>query len=160
MDYDMKRKPIQDSFYTDKVTIDGVEYEIAHFKTEPFNNVAEFRHYRDTKELCTKNGALRTEADWKVFFQKLQTKNTNSKVRDLNWSILNSCIMGHRAGAWTIPGLQDKTIKEKCDWINMHNSSKRRFKESDWKNARRPERQVNMLPFDMIKEKLYELMTA
>ena len=80
-----------------------------------------------------------------------------AQPRDMDWAILNSCIMGHRAGRWTIPGLEGKTVEEKCEWINRHNRSQKKFKPSDWKNARRPERQVNMLPLELIRDKLEEL---
>ena len=157
MDFDMKRKPIRDSFRTDIVPLDGAEYEIAHFDTEPFRNVEEFRMYRNKKKLTD---VLRTEADWEIFWQKVELNATGAQPRDLNWSILNSCVMGHRAGRWIIPGLDGKSVEEKCDWINRHNSSGKKFKPSDWKNARRPERQVNMLPRELIESKLKELLQA
>ncbi|MCR5311189.1 MAG: DUF4268 domain-containing protein [Lachnospiraceae bacterium] len=157
MDYDMKRKPIRGSFTTDKVSIDGQEYEIAHFDTEPFENIEEFRLYRNKKKLTE---VLRTEADWDVFWMKLALNTSGAQPRDLEWAILNSCIMGYRSGRWDIPGLDGKTVEEKCKWINAHNTSGKQFKPSDWKNARRPERQANMLPVEMIEDKLDELMNA
>ena len=157
MDFDMKRKPIRSSFRTDYPVINGVTYEIAHFDTEPFENVEEFRLYRKKKELCN---CLRTQADWDDFFLKVDTKDFNKKIKDLDWSILMSIIMGYRANKWDIPALNGLTVEEKCDWINQHNDSKRKFKPSDWKNARRPERQVNMLPYEMIKDKLNDFIYA
>lgn len=155
MDFDMKRKPDRNSFTTDRPIVNGVEYEIAHFKTLPYTNVAEFRLYRDKKKLTE---VLRTVADWDIFWKKLDMNACGSKVRDMDWAILNSCIMGHRAGQWSIPKLETGTVEEKCTWINTHNTAKKRFTASDWKNARRPERQVNMLPKSMLKEKLNELI--
>lgn len=157
MDFDMKRKPIRSSFHTDYPIINGVQYEIAHFDTEPFHDVGEFRLYRKKKELC---GCLRTQADWDSFFLKVDTNACGMKVKDLDWSIIVSIIMGYRAGKWDIPALDGLTVDEKCIWINQHNDSKHQFKKSDWKNARRPERQVNMLPKEMIQDKLFEMMTA
>lgn len=157
MDFDMKRKPIRKSFATDKVLVDGKEYEIAHFDTEPFRNIEEFRFYRNKKKLTD---VLRTESDWELFWLKLELNATGAQPRNMEWAILNSCIMGYRSGRWDIPGLNDKTVEEKCEWINTHNTSDRKFKTSDWKNARRPERQANMLPREMIKNKLEELMNA
>ena len=157
MDFDMKRKPIRNSFQTDKVIVEGIEYEMAHFDTEPFKNVAEFRLYRAKKELTT---VLRTEAEWEVFWQKVELNAIGAQPRNLEWSILNSCIMGYRSKLWDIPGLNGKTVEEKCTWINTHNSSGKTFKPSDWKNARRPERQVNMLPMEIIEDKLNELINA
>jgi hypothetical protein len=53
--------------------------------------------------------------------------------------------------------LRPKTVAEKCEWLNQHNTSKKVFKPTDWKNARRPERLANMLPREYLKEKLDEL---
>ena len=157
MDFDMKRKPVKASFYTDKVIICNHEYEIAHFDTIPFHDIEEFRLYRRKKDLCD---VLRTESDWERFWLKIRTNATGAQPKDLEWSILNSCIMGYRCGRWDIPGLNNKTVKEKCAWINSHNTSSKKFKISDWKNARRPERQANMLPYEMIEERLKELIAA
>jgi hypothetical protein len=68
--------------------------------------------------------------------------------------------MGYRSGLWDIPALNDKTVDEKCEWINAHNTSSHKFKLSDWKNARRPDRQANMLPREKIQDKLDELMNV
>lgn len=157
MDFDMKRKPIRESFTTDKVILEGQEYEIAHFDTEPFRNIEEFRLYRSKKKLTD---VLRTESDWEIFWLKLDLNATGAHPRNMEWAILNSCVMGHRAGRWDIPGLNDKTVEQKCEWINAHNSSNKKFRPSDWKNARRPERQANMLPHEIIENKLKELMNA
>lgn len=157
MDFDMKRKPIRESFTTDRVIVEGQEYEIAHFDTEPFKNIEEFRLYRNKKKLTD---VLRTESDWDIFWLKLVLNATGAQPRNMEWSILNSCIMGYRSGRWDISGLNNKTVKEKCEWINTHNTSGRKFKPSDWKNARRPERQANMLPREMIESKLKELINA
>ena len=157
MDFDMKRKPIRSSFTTDKVIVEGQEYEIAHFDTEPFKNIAEFRLYRNKKKLTE---VLRTESDWEIFWEKLDLNCCGAQPRNMQWSILNSCIMGYRSGKWDIPGLNGKTVEEKCKWINSHNSSGKRFNASDWKNSRRPERQANMLPKELLQEKLLELVNA
>lgn len=157
MDFDLKRKPVRGSFSTDHPVIDGVVYEIAHFDTEPYENIAEFRLYRKKKELFD---CLRTESEWKSFFTKVDTDGCGCIVKDLKWSILASVIMGYRAGRWNIPALEGKTVVEKCAWINQHNDSVRKYKESDWKNARRPDRQANMLPKEFLKDKLEELQNS
>ena len=51
MDFDMKRKPVRDSFCTKLVTVNNTVYEIANFTTIPFDDVSEFRLYRRKKEL-------------------------------------------------------------------------------------------------------------
>ena len=156
MDFDMKRKPDRSSFHTDRPIVEGIEYEIAHFDTLPYEDISEFRLYRQKKTLTE---VLRTEADWDIFWLKLDMNACGAQIHtDLDWSILFSCVMGFRAGRWSIPKLESGTVEEKCSWLNTHNTSKKTFKPSDWKNARRPERQVNMLPEYMIREKLEELI--
>jgi hypothetical protein len=61
---------------------------------------------------------------------------------------------------WIIPKLNTSgwTVQDKCDWINTHNKSDKLFKPSDWKNARRPERQVNMIPKNIFEDLLEELL--
>ena len=158
MDFDLKRKPDKSTFRTDKPIVEGIEYEIAHFDTLPYEDVAEFRLYRAKKELTD---VLRTEAHWNIFWRKLELNAAGNKVRDMDWAILNSCIMGYRAGRWSIPALDRiDNVEEKCFWINEHNTSRKQFRHSDWKNSRRPERQVNMLPYSMIEDKLNELVSS
>lgn len=154
MDFDLKRKPDRSTFHIDYPIVDGITYEIAHFDTLPYDTVEEFRLYRKKKKLCD---CLRTQDEWDVFFLKVDTNACGMNVKDLDWSILMSVIMGYRAGKWDIPALNGLTVFEKCEWINKHNSSKKQFKQSDWKNSRRPERQVNMLPDSYLIEKLTEM---
>lgn len=157
MDFDLKRKPDRSTFHTDYPIVDGITYEIAHFDTLPYDTVAEFRLHRKKKKLCD---CLRTQDEWDVFFLKIDTNACGMNVKDLDWSILMSVIMGYRAGKWDIPALNGLTVVEKCEWINKHNTSKKQFKQSDWKNSRRPERQVNMLPDSYLLDKLTEMQNA
>lgn len=154
MDFDLKRKPDRSTFTTDYPVVDGSTYEIAHFDTVPYADVAEFRLYRRKKKLCD---CLRTIADWDIYFVKIDTNACGANIKDLDWAIIMSVIMGYRAGLWDIPALNNKTVVEKCDWINKHNDSSKQFNKNDWKNARRPERQVNMLPKSYLVEKLEEM---
>lgn len=147
MDFDMKRKPKRDSFYTVKPVIDGKVYETANFETVPFESVEEARLYEQKKKICD---VLRTEQDWAMFWTKIDTNASGKQVRKkdgLEWSKLMSCVMGARRGLWTIDELNDTstTVQEKCDWINSFGLSPKQFKPSDWKNARRADRQANML---------------
>lgn len=157
MDFDLKRKPDRSTFHTDYPIVDGITYEIAHFDTLPYDTVAEFRLHRKKKKLCD---CLRTQDEWDVFFLKIDTNACGMNVKDLDWSILMSVIMGYRAGKWDIPALNGLTVVEKCEWINKHNTSKKQFKQSDWKNSRRPERHVNMLPDSYLLDKLTEMQNA
>ena len=105
---------------------------------------------------------LRTKADWDIFWRKLSIDQPHVKIRDIEWAKLNSVIMGHRAEKWRI-GILDSdklTVAAKCDWINRFNASTHKFKESDWKNARKVERQSSILDFEMLEPLLREMQTA
>lgn len=146
MDFDMKRKPIRDSFRTVMVEFEGVSYEIANFDTEPFESVAEAKLYHSKRKLCA---VLRTMDDWKIFWDKLEC-NANGKHilknGGIEWAKLVSCVMGYRMGVYDIPEMDKrKSVQDKCDWLNSLKLSDREFKKDDWKNARKPERQANML---------------
>ena len=151
----MKRKPDRESFSPSTVTVENTTYEIANFTTVPFHSVSEFKEYRERKATVP---CLRTMSDWDVFWFKSDAKSSKNKVRDMNWSVLNSCIIGHRAGFWTIPKLNELSGSERDAWINSHNNSSKVWKANDWKNAGRNLRQVNMLPREQIKDNLWELM--
>lgn len=81
------------------------------------------------------------------------------KIRNPEWSILNSCIIGHRMHRFSISKLDELSGQARCDWINSHNTSTKIFTLNDWKNAGRPARQVNMLPQELIQDKLNELIS-
>ena len=167
MDFDMKRKPDRSSFYTLYPVIEGKTYEIANFNTVPFESVEEFRLYRQKKKLVE---CLRTEKEWTDFFRKVDLNACGNRTKDHDWAVLKSCIMGYRIGKWDIPMLSATktdengrimpllTVQEKCDWINTHNKTDHQYKINDWKDARKPARIVNMLPDELLKDKLTELM--
>lgn len=161
MDFDMKRKPVKESFYTEKVTVGDRVYEVACFDTVAFDTIDEAVLYERKKKLCT---VLRTEKHWEVFYDKLENNAHGRKIRakdGIEWAKLLSCVMGARTGLWVIDELSDTetTVVEKIDWLNSLNLSRKKFKLSDWKNARRPERQVNALPVTEIQDFL-EIMKA
>ena len=159
MDFDMKRKPKKESFIGRTISIENEEYEIATFSTRPFDSAEEFLLYRGAKENCK---CLRTMAEWQSFWNKLDIKVTGSnvKVRDMEWSILFSCVVGHRAGLWNIPKLDELKGDARCGWLNEHNTAEKRFTDMDWKNAGRKDRQKNMLDRSLIEDKLEELMAG
>ena len=157
MDFDMKRKPDRESFVVKTVEIEGCLYETANFTTVPFENINEFKEYRQRKKNMP---CLRTMEDWDSFWVKMDVKGSGAKIRNKEWSILNSCIMGHRAGLWTIPKLNELRGAERDAWINAHNTSGKEWKPTDWKNAGHSSRQANILPKEMLEEKLAELMNV
>ncbi len=166
MDFDLKRKPDRNSFVNDIVTINTVAeidlpsykpetFEIAHFDTVAYESVEEFRLYRRKKELCV---CLRTLEEWDLFFLKIDTNACGMHVKDLDWAIIVSVVMGYRSGKFDIPKMDNLSVADKCAFINTFNDSKRCFKPSDWKNCRRPERQVNMLPDHFLASKLSQMI--
>lgn len=155
MDFDMKRKPVESSVLTMYPEVVGVKYEIANISSEPYKTVEEFRKYRRIKENMN---VIRTADDWEEFFRKVNYAEYGVRPRDMEWAKLNSCIMGHRAGLWTIPALSKGTVAEKCKWLNTHNKSKHTVTESDWKHARESKRQANMLPRHFYEDLLDELI--
>ena len=148
MDFDMKRKPVPESMKTVHPKIEDTKYEIANFTTVPFETVDEFLTYRKLKDTFE---CLRAAEEWQTYFDKLSFGDSKAKPRNMEWSILNSVVMGYRAGMWDIPALDAiQSVDDKCNWINSFNTSDRIFKSSDWKNARRPERQAHILPKSLI----------
>ena len=154
MDYDFKRKPLKSSFRQCFCEIDGISYEIANFDTIPYADIAEFTDYRRRAKSFP---CLRTISDWAKFWIKDSVKESTAKVRDMNWAILNSTIMGYRAGLWNITMLDKLSGQDRCDWINSHNNSNHVFSLNDWKHAGLASRQSSMLPQELLKKKLSEL---
>lgn len=157
MDFDLKRKPLKESFTTVKPVIEDKEYEIMNFDSVPYDTIEEFRYYRSKKDLVD---CLRTAQDWSLYSLKLKAGKTGKKIRKkdgLGWAKLMSCVMGCRKGLWTIDELvsTDNTVQEKCDWINSLSLSKKQFKISDRKNCRRKDRQANM----MLKEDIEDYLS-
>ena len=135
-------------------------YEVAHFDTVAFEDVDEFRVFRRKKKCVV---VLRTVDDWMLFKAKVVSDETGSKIKDLDWSKLTSCIRYYRAGLVDIPTLSLNvhndawTVKRICDWIQSHNHSKNVFKESNWKDCRKPDRLSSALPMSEIQDLLEEL---
>lgn len=154
MDFDLKRKPVKSSFITVYPVIVGRRFEIANFDTEPYDTVAEYKHYKNAAKSAV---VLRTSAHWDLFFAKVsEIKVTQRHIKDLEWSKLFTCIMGYRLGLWDISYLNTEglSVADKLSWINSFNKSKKQFTETDWKNCRRQNRQSQMLEYTFIKDML------
>ena len=150
MDFDLKRKPLENSFVTVYPEINGVMYEIANFTTVAFENRSEYLKYRDVKALLS---CLRTAEEWGNFFKKLSYHGSVSRPRNFEFSKILSTIIGYRNGLIKIDCLDmpDLTVADKCAIINYCNNSGKMFTPSDWKNARRPERLHSMLPAELLQ---------
>ncbi len=132
---------------------------MACFDTIAFDSIAEYEKYRSIKESCP---VLRTTDEWEKFFVKAKCPD-NSKIRitDANWTSLMSCIIHYRQGNLKIEALDNcASTKEKIDYINQHNTTGRKFTETHWKNARRPERASQALPKSLIEDTLQFLRSG
>lgn len=140
--FDMKRKPVKDSFEKVTGSFLGIDYEYMNFDTVPFEDDEEFLLYRSVSEGFS---CLRTEKEWKQFWLRIKDKEngTRHNLSDMDWNALFAVIAGYRAGKWLIPGLEEcGSVKEKLDYINARNRSGRVFKQDNWKDCRKPERQA------------------
>ena len=159
MDFDLKRKPMRGTLISEHPTIDGKTYEIGTFNTEPYETIAEYEYY---KSVGRSMPVLRTLKDWVMYFDKIDSKQDGKRriVKDLDWSILFSCVMAHRLkvpmsinnnkpmSIWYLESTSI-SVSEKCAWINKFNKSSKVFGPNDWKNARKQERLTQMLPEPM-----------
>lgn len=176
MDFDLKRKPVEDSMIDKKVFIDGVMYEICNFKTIPYDTISEYQIYKATGRLMTNTqtnkGCLRTYKDWVMFFDKIHSKADGKHriIKDLEWSVLFSAVMAYRLRVpiadldympANIPFLDStgNTVEEKVAWINKFNRSEKVFTVNTWKDTRKQNRISQMLPeemfIDILKEMIY-----
>ena len=157
MDFDMKRKPILGHLQTVRPAIDGEAFEVCNVDTVPYDTPEEFELWYAKARSCK---CLRTELDWEVLEAKIlcsyDAHAPQRHIRDIAWSKLLTCVMGHRLHVWTIPELerQDTTVADKLEWINRFNASSRTFKESDWKNCRRQNRIGQMLERTLVMDLL------
>lgn len=162
MDFDMKRKPARDSFRETSVIMDGTEYKIVNFTTDPFENIAEYTRF---KELKDSSDCLKTMQEWERFFFRTEKgKECKVKSRNPEWTKLYSCIVGHRKGLWEIPMLNVLSGAERNDWINLFvnkkTMGKRLFTKDDWKNAGKSDRQRNILPRELLTDYLEPMMSC
>ena len=157
LDFDMKRKPIRDSFEHITGTLEGIEYEYTNFKTAPFNDLEEYHQYRNVNRTFD---CLRTKMDWDRFFLKIDDRTNGYKrvTKDIEWAILFSVIQGYRSGLWDIPEITaQESVKDKLAIINKYNHSNKEFNENAWKNSRKPERASQMLPKELLLDLLQEM---
>ena len=159
MDFDMKRKPLEESLKAEVVNIDGKSYEVAHVETVPFNDKDEFLLYRDVYK---SNSCIRTVAEWKRFFEDVRTKQTGQRISPHNddayqWKILCDCIAAYKAGLCDIPQLDNPDLKvaDKVDWIQSFNKSDTHiFTKKTWDKCSEKKRQKSILPLDILQNTL------
>lgn len=169
MDFDLKRKPLEDSLVeSKKLFADGTIGVVACFDTVPYADPDEFSYYKSIGRSCK---VLRTIDNWIEFFNKIQYKKDGVRrnVKDYEWTKLFSCIMAFRLGVpldmnngspVIIPYLADNThtVAEKVAWINKFNTSQKKFTENTWKDCRKQQRQSQMLPEHLFKDLLMDMI--
>lgn len=155
--FDLKRKPIFETMYEVEGTYDGITYKYAVFDTEPYEDVEEYKLY---KEIGKTFDCLRTVADWNKFQMRLRLKlaGTTLNITDLEWTKLLSVVRLYNQGKVSIPALDEcKTIKEKIFAINIFNHSDRIFTETTWKSCCRNDRMSQVLELEDLKDLLNEI---
>lgn len=144
MDFDMKRRPVAESMTIDQVPDStGALHEVARVRTMPWDSVAEARRGRSTGKAMS---VLRTGDDWRLFFLRLEHGGTKGRrITDARRTILMSILIGHRRSSWDIPNLSGKRPRTwKLDWLSSWGLGT--VTVTDWDNARRPERESQMIP--------------
>ena len=155
MEYDMKRKPVRNSIEKVDLELGAEEYEVSNFTTVPFEDIVEFRRYREMKK-HTK--CLKTKKQLERFLVKAENPECNTHIQDIEFTKLMSAVMAHRSGQYVIPMLAKKIpLKEKLAFINEFNDSDRDFDSNAWKECRKPERISNMLPYKEYKALLIKM---
>lgn len=155
--FDLKRKPLFDTMYEVEGTYDGITYKYAVFDTEPYENVEEYKLY---KEIGKTFDCLRTVEDWNKFQMRLRLKQagTTLNITDLEWTKLLSVVRLYNQGKVSIPALDKcNTIKEKVSVVNIFNHSDRTFTETTWKSCCRSDRMSQVLEIEDVKDLLKEM---
>lgn len=162
-DYDMKRKPVEDSLKAEHITIDGVIYEIAHIESVPFKNKDEYLLYRTIKK---RHKCLRTVAEWESFFKDVHFAESGYELAPTDdenylWKIFCDCIAGYKAHKWDIPYLNksELTVADKVTWIQAHNPcGSHTYTKKLWEKASEKTRQSKVYPQKLIQCVLNKLI--
>lgn len=150
MDYDLKRKPVMSSMTAEWVPLpDGTTWEMATFGTEPWDTVEECLRGRQIAREMAKTGCLRTVAHWRDWDVRF-THGKGRRIVTPERAILMSLVMAHRQGVVTIPTLADRSmpVADRLAWLAEWGLGT--VSRGDWDNARRPERQAQMLPLEAL----------
>lgn len=149
MDYDCKRQPDLDSMTTaHPLDAAGTAHEVASFNTRPWDTIDECVRGRDVaKNNADAGSCLRTVEQWRQW-ELRRSHGQGHRIADPYRSILLSILIGHRQGVvgFNVPALDASagSVKKRLDWLSGWGLGA--VKESDWKNARRPDRVGQMLP--------------
>ena len=148
MDYDCKRQP---DFATMRAAhpldSNGAAHEVATFDTTAWETIDDCLRGREVaKNQADAGGCLRTVAEWREW-ELRRAHGAGRRIADPHRSVLLSILIGHRQGmlGFDVPGLAASagTVKARLAWLSGWGLGV--AKESDWKNARRPDRLGQML---------------
>lgn len=157
-EWDYKREADESTVCTESVVIDGVRYEHVSYSTQPWKNIEEFDNARAVAAEQTE--AVKTEADLRALTKRIKRRPAALKagVRHrggLNRSGAISVLRGLRSGKLTAPwycaGIRGREVCQRVGAVFQVTLS-----ESDWKNARRPDRSGHTL-FEGLDEQLSSL---
>lgn len=155
MNFDYKRCPIVETAidthvqYTSVNGLYHVDTTIAEYDTSPFNDAEEFLNYRNTMQY---EDCVKVTADLVRVKVKSSVDIQGYIGKDLDRKILLSILMGYRLGIYEIPDLDGLKQSEIVKTVNSWGISE--ITIDDWKNCSRSKRQNNMLPRELIDEKL------
>ncbi|HMS48842.1 hypothetical protein [Candidatus Neomicrothrix sp.] len=159
MDYDLKRRPVVNSMTPRQVPLpDGTHYEMATFETEPWERVEDCLRARQIAREVARTGCLRTVAEWRDWAVRF-AHGKGRRIVTPQRAVLTSIVMAHRQGVITIPTLADRSLSvaERLNWLAEWGLGT--VSRGDWDNARRPERQAQMLPLDVLDPYLDRMRT-
>ena len=158
INFDLKRKPLEESLVPAYAEYDGTEYEVAQLQTEPYTDVDEFNMYRMIGESFP---CLRTMNEWNAFFKKVE-KHKKGLLEYDDFEILKQIIHMHKTRKRIIPALitPGMSVAEKIDWINNHNHSGQIYTANHWKHASDPIPEKKQIPIEVLEQKIKEWFTT
>lgn len=147
MDFDCKRRPDLSRLTVEHaVDSDGVAHEVASFPTLPWETIDDCLRGRQVAKSMADGGCIRTAAQWRAWSVRFE-HGDGHRIADVNRSILLSILIGHRQRlvGFDVPALSapGRSVGERLDWLSGWGLGV--VKESDWKNARRPDRAGQVL---------------
>ncbi len=153
MDFDYKRCPIVETAVDVGVHYEGIDTLIANYDTRAFNDTEEFLNYRKTMK---NEDCVKVVADLERVKMKSTVDTKGYIGKDLKRKVLLSILMGYRTGIYQIPALDGLKQSEVVKIVNSWGIAE--ITVNDWKNCSRGKRQENMLPYDVIKDTLHDIL--
>ncbi|MFL0424188.1 hypothetical protein ACH0AC_00180 [Micrococcus luteus] len=150
LDFDMKRRPLFETFRVDMV--DG--FEVVGFDTAPWDSVTDYsrareiaRHIAAARPGTTgedrPTGCLRTLADWKTF-QRRYESGVGRRVRTADSALLTELVAAHKEGLVVVPTLAASvSVDQKLIWLSSLGMGD--FSRAQWDHMSKRERRARVL---------------